>query len=112
MAGKERRKEHRYVVDAVHLGFGEQRFPVIDLSKSSARISCGPAEYAASLDSPARLEFGADAPIDAYAIEPRIIRSTDLYVVIGYTPPKEDWEAFIRRFDTFHVSELDVLLFD
>jgi hypothetical protein len=107
-----RRKEHRYVVEAVQLALGTRRFHVIDIAASGARVSCGAKEFEALKDQPCRLEFGSEAQLETFAIEPYLIRSTELYVVLGYAPPKPDWESFIRRFDTFHVHELDTLLFD
>jgi hypothetical protein len=112
MSGSERRREHRYVVDAVHLAVGPRRFPVIDIAASGARISCTPTEFAELDKDLCRLEFGSEPPYEVLAIEPHLIRSTDLYVVLGYKPPKPDWENFIRRYDTFHVHELDAQLFD
>ena len=112
MAGQERRKEHRYVVDSVYLTLGEERFPVIDIAASGARISCAPREFDLSKSASCRLEFGNEGALQIFAIEPRLVRSTDLYVVVGYSPPVSEWEAFIRTFDTFHVRELDDHLFD
>jgi hypothetical protein len=108
----ERRKEPRYVVDAVNLIVGKHSFPVIDISTSGARISCSPRDYARAGDAPPTLEFNRDGCRETYAIRPRIIRVTDLYVVLGFDPPRPDWEVYIRRFDTFHVHELDKQLFD
>jgi hypothetical protein len=112
MPTDERRKEHRYVVEAVQLALGMRRFPVIDIAISGARISCSPKEFEALKDRPCQLEFGSEAPLETFAIEPFLIRSTDLCVVLGYAAPQPDWESYIRRFDTFHVHELDTLLFD
>jgi hypothetical protein len=113
MARGERRKEPRYVVDAVNLIIGGRSYPVIDISPSSARISCPPREYAQAGEVPMQFEFTADGgKREVYAIKPRLIRLADLYVVLGFDPPRPDWEAYIRKFDTFHVHELDDQLFD
>ena len=108
----ERRKEHRYVVDAVQIAFGQKRFPVIDIAVSGVRVACAPHEFEALKSQPCRLEFSFEDSIQVFAIEPRLIRSTNLCVAIGYTAPIADWEAFIREFDTFRVRELDDQLFD
>ncbi|MFO1185998.1 MAG: hypothetical protein U1E87_00175 [Alphaproteobacteria bacterium] len=112
MSGSERRRERRYVVDAVHLSVGPQRFPVIDIAASGARISCSPAEFAKLNKSICRLEFGSEPPYEVFAIDPRLIRQQELYIVLGYEAPGPNWEDFIRRYDTFHVHELDAQLFD
>lgn len=112
MSGKERRKEQRYVVDAVQLAAGGVRFPVIDLSRTGARISCSPQQFARIQAQPISLEFTTDTAVTTFAIDARLIRSMEMYVVVGYSPPRSDWEEFIRQFDTFHVRELDVQLFD
>jgi hypothetical protein len=111
MAG-ERRKESRYVVDAVNLLADGRSYPVIDLSPSSARISCAPRDYARIGEAKVELELIREARRDVYTIKPRLVRTADLYVVIGFEPPRSDWDSYIRQFDTFHVHELDVQLFD
>lgn len=111
MAG-ERRKESRYVVDAVNLIAGDRSYPIIDLSPSSARISCAPRDYARLIENKAEIELIRDGRRDVYPIRPRLVRMADLYVVIGFDPPRSDWESYIRQFDTFHVHELDDQLFD
>jgi len=112
MAGGERRKEPRFVVDAVDLILDGECYPVIDISISGARISCTPSEYAKSGGRPVTLQFNRDGGGECYTIRPRIIRLADLYVVLGFDPPRRDWENYIRQFDTFHVHELDEQLFD
>jgi hypothetical protein len=112
MASGERRKEPRYVVDAVNLLASGGSYPVIDISPSSARISCPPRDYAKCCDGALRLEFVREGKREIYDIRPRLIRATDLYVVLGFDPPRSDWDVYIRQFDTFHVRELDVQLFD
>lgn len=112
MSGSERRRERRYVVDAVHLAAGHERFPVIDIAASGARISCTPAEFSKLGKSCCRLEFGSEPPYEVFAIDPHLIRQADLYVVLGYSAPMPGWEDYIRRYDTFHVHELDAQLFD
>ena len=112
MAGSERRKEPRYVVDAVNLILAGRSYPVIDISVSSARISCAPREYSRAGDGPLDIEFNLQGRRDVYAIRPRLIRMADLYVVLGFDPPRSDWASYIRQYDTFHVHELDDQLFD
>jgi len=112
MAGSERRKEPRFVVDDVNLIVGGIGYPVIDISISGARISCSPHEYSNAGDGPLTLEFNHDGKRESFAIKPRLIRQAELYVVLGFDPPRADWENYIRRFDTFHVHELDEQLFD
>jgi hypothetical protein len=111
MASGERRKELRYVVDDVQIVIGGVRYPVIDIASSGARISCALRNFTSHTDDRCRIEFGAD-PVVSYEIDARLIRSTALYIVIGYDPPRADWEAFIRTYDTFHVHELDEQLFE
>ena len=108
----ERRKESRYVVDSVNLIAGGRSYPVIDISSSGARISCQPREYAKVGENKIELEFLRDQRRDVYTIRPRLIRMAELYVVLGFDPPRSDWENYIRQFDTFHVHELDDQLFD
>ena len=108
----ERRKEPRYVVDAVNLIIGGRGYPVIDISLSGARISCSPRDYARAGDDLIELEFNKDGRSESYPIRPHIIRTTDLYVVLGFDPPRSDWDTYIRQFDTFHVHELDEQLFE
>jgi hypothetical protein len=113
MASGERRREPRYVVDAVNLVVGGRSYPVIDISPSSARISCPPRDYAQAGETSMQFEFNSEGGRrDVFTIKPRLIRLADLYVVIGFEPPRTDWEAYIRNFDTFHVHELDDQLFD
>ena len=112
MAGGERRKEPRYVVDDVNLILGGNSYPVIDISISGARISCPPAEYSRVENEPLTLEFNRDGKRETFKIEPTLIRKAELYVVLAFDPPRADWENYIRGFDTFHVHELDEQLFD
>lgn len=112
MAGGERRKEPRFVVDAVNLILDGASYPVIDISISGARISCPPREYSKSDRYPVTLEFNRDGARETFKIKPRVIRLAELYVVLGFDPPRADWENYIRQFDTFHVHELDEQLFD
>ncbi len=111
MAGGERRKEPRFVVDAVNLILDGASYPVIDISISGARISCPTREFTKA-GAPLTLEFNRDASRETFTIVPRVIRRADLYVVLGFEPPRADWENYIRQFDTFHVHELDEQLFD
>jgi hypothetical protein len=85
---------------------------VIDISISGARISCPPRDYEKAAGAPHELEFNREGQRDVFKILPRVIRSTPLYVVLGFDPPRRDWEAYISQFDTFHVHELDAQLFD
>lgn len=112
MAGSERRKEPRFVVDAVNLILDGESYPVIDISISGARISCPPRDYAKAGGKAVTLEFNRDGTRETFTIKPRIIRLAELYVVLGFDPPRADWESYIRSFDTFHVHELDEQLFD
>jgi hypothetical protein len=112
MAGGERRKEPRFVVDAVNLMLGGMSYPVIDISISGARISCPPAEYSKAGNGPLTLEFNREGNRETFKIEPTVIRMAALYVVLGFDPPRPNWENYIRQFDTFHVHELDEQLFD
>ena len=112
MAGGERRKEPRFVVDAVNLLIDGIGYPVIDISTSGARISCPPFEYSKAEGRPVVLEFNCEGNRETFTIKPRVIREAELYVVLGFEPPRADWESYIRRFDTFHVHELDDQLFD
>jgi hypothetical protein len=109
----ERRKEPRYVVDSVNLVIGGQSYPVIDISPSSARVSCKPRDYARSGCTQAKLEFELEDRREVYTITPRLVRKTDLYIVIGFEAPRADWATYLSRFDTFHVArELDKQIFD
>jgi hypothetical protein len=112
MAGGERRKQPRFVVDAVNLNIGGASYPVIDISISGARISCTPRDYSKGGNGPVALEFNREGRRETFTINPRPIRMADLYVVLGFDPPRADWENYIRQFDTFHVHELDDQLFD
>jgi hypothetical protein len=112
MAAGERRREARYVVDAVNLIAAGESWPLIDISAAGARISCQPTDYERVGDAPKTLEFNKDGMRDLFPIEPRIIRKADLYIVLGFEPPAPNWDSYIRRFDTFHVRELDDHLFD
>lgn len=111
MAGGERRKEPRYVVDAVNLLLGDRSHPVIDISISGARISCPPREYERAASGRAILEFNQEGQCQVFEIQPHVLRKAELYVVLTFEPPQADWESFIRQFDTFHVHELDERLF-
>lgn len=112
MAASERRKEPRYVVDAVNLIADGESWPVIDISATGARVSCLPADYERVGDAPKLLEFTKDEMRELFRIEPRVIRKAPLYVVLGFEPPAANWDSYIRQFDTFHVHELDDQLFD
>ena len=112
MAAGERRREARYVVDAVNLIAAGECWPLIDISATGARVSCTPQEYERVGDIPKDLEFNRDGVRTLFRIEPYVIRRADLYIVLGFDPPTPDWENHIRQFDTFHVRELDDQLFD
>lgn len=112
MAESERRKEPRYVVDAVNLIAGDESWPVIDISETGARVSCPPTDYDGVGDAPKLLEFVKDDSRELFRIEPSVIRKAELYVVLGFEPPAPNWNEYIRQFDTFHVRELDDQLFD
>lgn len=111
MSAAERRRERRYVVEGVSLMVDGERHAVIDLSYSAARIACTVDQVLSSGGAPLVLEFdGAERFTFRFPI--RVVRYSDLYVVVGYEAPRANWEDFIKRFDTFHVDELDTALFD
>jgi hypothetical protein len=112
MAAGERRKETRYVVDAVNLIAAGESWPLIDISAAGARVSCAPQDYERVGDATKTLEFIKDGTRELFPIEPHIIRKADLYIVLGFEPPAPNWDSYIRQFDTFHVRELDDHLFD
>lgn len=112
MSKSERRQQQRYVVDSVNLIVGHQRFPVIDLSVGSARIATSSSIFNASDTPRYALEFMTEAKTEEFTIEAHLIRDAGIYIVIGFTPPRENWPTYIKSFDTFHVHELHENLFD
>ena len=112
MQASERRKEQRFVVDAVQGAFGDTRFAGIGIAASGARVSCSPADYEAVRARGCKIEFERGGEILAFPIVTHVIRAHAFYVVLGYSPPAPNWPEFIRQFDTFHVHELDAQLFD
>lgn len=104
MAQFDRRKEQRYIVDNVYLQSGDYQVPIVDLSATAARVSCNVGELQTTGE-PCHLVFEDENGIERIPVNPEITRSTDYYVVVSYEPPRDNWELFIEKFDSFHVDE-------
>ena len=105
---EERRKERRYVVVGMDVLLDGQVCPILDISRSAVRVlkpaTLPPIDQPVSLI--LRRQTRARRHGDAYAVVGRFVRATPMDITFGYDPPRPNWEAIIRRHDTFKRTHL------
>lgn len=104
---RERRGEQRYVVDGLNLFVDGKKVDIVDVSPLATRVFLGNDE--APRD-PVRLYFQSSREGLAFdaATDGWLVRQDEIYTVLGYRAPLENWPDRLKQFDTFRDVGIDV----
>lgn len=102
----ERRKEERYLAPGMVVHCNGEACAVIDVSRSAVRFVRSPGLMLSREMHELVLELPCTAGVVSYPVKGRVIRFTQLCVVMGYDPPTEDWEQQIKALDTAELTAL------
>ena len=103
----ERRKEERYLAPGMVVHCNGEACAAIDVSRSAVRF-VRPLDLILSPEMHELvLELPCAAGVASYPVEGRIIRFTQLSIVMGYDPPTADWEQRIQALDTAELTTLE-----
>ena len=102
----ERRKEERYLAPGMVVHCDGEACAVIDVSRSAVRFVRSQGLMLGCDRHDLVLEFPRGGGVVRYPVEGRIIRFTQLCVVMGYDPPAADWEQQIKALDTAELTAL------
>jgi hypothetical protein len=103
----ERRKEERYLAPGMVVYCSGEPCAAIDVSRSAVRF-VRPQGFLLDQETyELVLELPITTGLASYPVEGRIIRFTQLSVVMGYDPPTADWEQQIKAIDTAELTTLE-----
>jgi hypothetical protein len=108
---KERRAEVRYIVSGMTAAIDGAECEILDISVSAVRL-VRPAGF-----QPDGRRYGVCFTINdgrgiaTHAVTGRLIRTTELCVVLGYAAPVSYWENVLRSLDVFESNRLHTLAF-
>jgi hypothetical protein len=105
----ERRKERRYIVCGVESWIDGRPSQIIDISRSGVRLLLPPGFAIDNRRYDVVFDIPEDGAVHPYRVTGRLVRFTDIYVVLTYDPPCAHWEALLLSLDTFEMTRLGAL---
>jgi hypothetical protein len=108
MMTAERRKEPRHVVIDVEVMVDDRPCTIVDISRSGVRLLRQFGSHPAAVTAKIVFTLADDGPAlkRSFQVVGRLVRASDVELVYVYAPPCPDWEALLRRRDTFAQTEL------
>ena len=103
----ERRKEERYLAPGLIVHCNGEACAAIDVSRSAVRFVRPQGVKLTPEKHKLVLELPCTTGMASYPVEGRIIRFTQLCVVMRYDPPTADWEQRIQALDTAELTTLE-----
>lgn len=103
----ERRKEERYLAPGMVVHCNGEACAVIDVSQSAVRFVRSQSLMLSREMHELVLELPCATGVTCYSVMGRIIRFTQLCVVMGYDPPTADWEQQIQALDTAELTTFE-----
>ncbi|NWG45808.1 MAG: hypothetical protein HXY25_04575 [Alphaproteobacteria bacterium] len=113
---RERRKDRRYVVEGLAVTIEGQTCPIVDIARGGLRVTTDEALRERIL---ALAELRPDLTIDfdirtlpgeaepfALRLRGRLSRIEPLAIVLTYDPPRRDWDAVLKGYDTLERTRL------